>query len=244
MNSYHMKEVKNMDLRKLGMKEDLDFHRKVYSIVEQANDLEFRQHVFAYREKITAFKEALKQREKSLITKEVSSLEKRRDRAYRAITSLVSVGIAHFNAQTAEAARQIQHIIRTYGNPARLSHQEKSDVLRQLTEIFAGEGYATALDAIHATEWIEELIAANDAFDKTYLQRREKQTSFVTSSTSAARREADQVYHSLVKVMNVLMNLSPDKEKEQFIEKLNQVIDQTAYRQVTRKKRSVAKKSD
>ncbi len=56
-----MKEVKNIDLAKLRIKEDLDFHQKAYEIVEQANDLDFRQHVFVYREKIMAFDEALKQ---------------------------------------------------------------------------------------------------------------------------------------------------------------------------------------
>lgn len=239
-----MDKIKNFDLTKLGMKENLEFHRQVYQIVEKASDLEFRQHVFAYREKIIALDEACKQRQKAVRTKEVASLDKRRDRAYSALVSLVFVGLMHFDKNKAEAARQIQLVLKKYGNPTPLSYPQESDSIHQLVVVLEKEKYAPGLAAIHATEWLEELVIANKAFMEAYNRLKDKKISMVTSSTSVARKEVDHVYRSLIKEINLLLdmhnNSNSEKEKH-FSEQINSLIEKVIKDTTIRKKKTVTK---
>jgi hypothetical protein len=161
--------------------------------------------------------------QKSDYTKKIADADHRVDRALVGMKGLTVAVLHHIDPTTAEAARSLLNRINAFGNIARKSYEEETLDVNLLISDLQSDEYASKADAIGLTSWIQELRAAESAFE-LLLERRNAETSRKPQGRIRdARRETDTVYRRIVDRIDAAATLDDDPNAiyDTFIAELN-----------------------
>jgi hypothetical protein len=122
-----------------------------------------------------------------------------------------------------DAAQRVMAVIKSVGNPSRLSENAESAVITTLGNRL--ESYRSDLEAIGAQPHVDKLLEANRRFIQLETECRDvaaARTLAAQPSTSAVRKQVDPVYRTIVDTINGVVRLQPDESAHrELIAELN-----------------------
>lgn len=221
-----MGKIQVLGLSKLHTEESFGFLKMVMdelSLVETPPEgMDTNTIVKAY----TAFDDALKSANFLPSATRMKESDERRDRAWYGLHLYINaLSPWHPAAEVREKAAEVRAILNKYGDPRDKTQTEESGILHNLLQDLHGlpeeSRKAIALDA-----WVEELDAAEMAYQRSVSDRSVEEAQRVTGVVKQTRQEAEVAYRNLVEYVNAYLMLNPShKELDTFAAHLNVLID-------------------
>lgn len=255
-----MAEIKDIDLSRLHQEESFGFHQLVSIETAKCNDSKVVPLQADYISALTAFDAALKTGGTNPLSASVSELDTQRDNAYAALAMQVKNARRNLNPDKVAVAREVELILRKYGNPCALPYVEENGVIHNLIQeledynkpkenerpevvSLSDDNPDNRLALIGALDWLEQLKEVNARFLAVFTDRNATQATLVTGASKAARIAADLAYRNIVKRINALAEINGDTNYADLIDNLNFLIDRQKTILSARKTRNTKKNS-
>ena len=165
----------------------------------------------------------LKQIMKSFLTDEIYAAEQRRDRLFQEMIVSYRSARNHFREDVQASARRLKIVFDTYGKMEKKRMIDKSaaihSILQDLNSKYTDDVALTGL-----TEWVEELGAYNETFNRMRIERIEEIVSRPNSALKEVRPKVDTAYRSIIKRINTLALIEEEDAYSDFIGMLNVII--------------------
>ncbi len=166
------------------------------------------------------------------LTEELNLLDMRRDVAIIGISQVVEGFTNHFDPIFRKYATLLQSNINLYGPAiARQSLPVETASLTNLTNDWKTKpALKEAITAFNLDGWLSELIEANIAFNKKYIERAEKTGNASDSSVKPKRNEAAKIWMELRDLIESRYKITLDDEGDtapylKLINSLNAIIE-------------------
>lgn len=185
--------------------------------------------------------------QKSAYTEKIIKADQLRDGTFRGLCDAVNSALNHFDADKAEAARQLKIVLRAYGNLAQKSSDEETsgiyNLIQDLEDKYAGE-----VDLVGIADWVAELKKNNEAYKKLVQERDAESAEKPDENMRRVRMEVDSSYRDMVSAVESLALLADDEAEitayNGFIRELNAVITRYSDRLAQRDGIAEAKKKE
>jgi hypothetical protein len=162
------------------------------------------------------------------LTEELEALDTRRDKALSGLHLLASACTRHHNAAIVEAAEVLLHGMRHFGKKLTLlNYMAKTTVAEALVSQMNGEGPLADAAAILplVKGWAQELQAANEAFETTWLNRSDIRAARPDKTFTELRPSVTGAYQLLADRIAAQQLLFPSVEMVQLIAELNELTE-------------------
>ncbi len=220
-----MKKIKSITLSRLHQEESFGFHKLVYAEINSLQHEKLSDLLYKYGTALTDFDEALKQSRASVVTREITQLDEKRDKAYRGLAAQVRNSLTHFEEAKTEAAYKINLVLKNYGDPTDLPYIEENGVLENLIQDLEKPEITTCLETIGAKEWVSYLKEINSKFILSFSERNTEQSVKITGITKETRKAMDAAYATYVNRLNALVEVFEDANFTPVIEKVNKLVE-------------------
>ena len=184
---------------------------------------------------------ALKKIMKSAITPEIQAADKTRDTIFRGMTDAYKSALNHFDEQKVAAAKRLKPVFDTYGNLAAKPINEQSSGITNMLQDLTGK-YAPDCQTIGIADWAAELAAANNAVIELMHGRYDEGSERCDIVLREARLKVDEAYRVIIERISALAVIEGAANYEDFIRKLNLIVDKYANIIAQRKGSAAAKK--
>jgi len=198
--------------------------------------------VKALEAKLSAEDEALKISQKSLLTDEIESADRKRDEIFMAYRKVVKGSLGAPLDTLAEAAKVLNQSIKDYGIDPQMQLDKETGLLANLIADHQGK-LAEQVATLGLTAYTTALKEANDKVNDLIMQRADERSLVVAGALKAARAETDTAYKDLVKRVNALWIVDYDAAYDEFINYMNEEIDRYREQVLTRKKSTAVSKA-
>jgi hypothetical protein len=176
---------------------------------------------------------------KSSLTSKLTEGDYRRDRGIIGVSHLVKGYTFHFRPEIADAADRISILLDTYGNIARKSYDKETADINNLLQELRGD-YSKDVVTLKLEEWIDELAAANAAFEQIRQERYTEKSQKTDFRMKDVRQEVDKSYFLMVAQINARITLEGEEKYLPFVKELNLRIDH--YRTLVAQRKGIRKK--
>ncbi len=178
--------------------------------------------------------EAYKEEQALAETKEIRSLENRRDRAIRGFSKYIDGLILSPKANIASAALLLKNFLRNLSpNIAKEDYASESSILRKVYDAYLNNTeIKAAIITIAAQDWLTEINDANTAFENKYAARTIViSTNNNKESFTQLRPKAFEAYKKVLKIIDSRYDVALDEEVDgtdylNLINQINATIDQ------------------
>jgi len=198
--------------------------------------------VKALEAKLSAEDEALKISQKSLLTDEIESADRKRDEIFMAYRKVVKGSLGAPLDTLAEAAKVLNQSIKDYGIDPQMQLDKETGLLANLIADHQGK-LAEQVATLGLTAYTTAMKEANDKVNDLIMQRADERSLVVAGALKAARAETDTAYKDLVKRVNALWIVDYDAAYDEFINYMNEEIDRYREQVLTRKKSTAVSKA-
>lgn len=261
-----MAEIKEFDLGKQRQEEDFGFHQLACAETAKCTDAKVTPLQKAYADALDVFDKALKTGGASIISDQLLELDMQRDEAYSGMAAQIRATIRHFDPEKVAVAKEVDLILRKYGNPNPLPYVQQNgtlhNIIQDLEAFDAGttppeesseEGggdtpkaspAANRLATIGAREWLDRLKSINDQFLVAFAARNTAKGSVATGETKVARQAVDAAYRALIKRINALAEVNGDADYLSVINAINALVDRQKSVLAARKATNAKKKKE
>ena len=156
-------------------------------------------------------------------TQDLSDADRRRDRAWGALKTLVSALIEVGSAEQQAAAAKVSEVLKNYSVDVNAAFDQESALLTNaLTDL---DALGTELSALHVENIVANLKTANEEVKRLLAERNKERSGNVAGALKAAREQVDGIYDSIVRYVNAFNVLSETAEFDSFIAQWNTNID-------------------
>ena len=166
---------------------------------------------------------ALKKIMKSAITADIQEADRRRDQLFRGMVDANNAALRHFRPEVQEAARRLKIVFDTYGNLAKKPLNEQTSAVYNLLQDLNGT-YAADATTAGLKEWMDELQAASEAFDRLIKDRYEESALKTDLVLKQVRQQVDGQYRLIIERINALVTIEGAEAYTEFIRYLNTII--------------------
>jgi broad specificity phosphatase PhoE len=156
----------------------------------------------------------------SALTKQIADADHRVDRAVSGLKAVINAARYSLDATVAEAARALYLRLREFGNIRRKAYEEESAAVQVLLSDL-GNAYAQQVSTLGLHEWMMELMEAEAAFTRVYLQRGDETAIRPQERMVDVRRDIEASYHDMVTLIVASSIVNTSGVYEEFIAKLN-----------------------
>lgn len=180
---------------------------------------------------------------KSAITAEITEADLHRDTIFRGLSDAVKACGNHFNSNVKEAAARIGVVLGHYGNLTLKPYDEETAAITALVtdlQTTCAGDIATA----GINEWINELLESNTAFDTLKKERYTEEAGKTQLKMKEVRLKTDAAYTTITERINALMIVNGETAYKEFVNELNQRIEQYNLVLAQRKGRNAKKEDD
>ena len=184
---------------------------------------------------------ALKKIMKSAITPEIQESDKHRDGIFRGMVDAYKSALNHFDVQKVAAAKRLKPVFDTYGNLAAKPINEQSSGVTNMLQDLTGK-YAPDCQTIGIADWAAELATANNAVIELMHGRYDEGSERCDIVLREARLKVDEAYRVIIERIAALAVIEGAANYEDFIRKLNIIVDKYANIIAQRKGSAAAKK--
>ena len=218
--------IKRINYRKLRVSEFIQFLKDVIYICKNIDPAKLNSRLKALEESVNALDAVFKKRGSDL-TKEVATLDYRRDNAFLCFSAMIRAYGYHFDEAKMNAAEKIETLLDRYGDSIeKLSYQAETTNLRNLVdELESDAELAVAVNTLELQPLVEEIKNSNRLFHEMYLARAKKKSEGPEESAVEMRKAAVVDYFNLLNRIEAHVELSDPNTYKQLIKHLNEVIE-------------------
>ncbi len=162
---------------------------------------------------------------KSAITGKITEADLLRDITFRGLRDAVKAAGNHFNPSVKEAADRLQVALDHYGNLTLKPYDEETAaIVALITDLRTTYAPDAALTGI--SDWINELQANNTAFDTLKKERYTEDAGKTQLRMKEVRTEIDATFRTITDRINALIIVNGEAAYTEFVNELNQRIEQ------------------
>ena len=222
--------------------EHFQFHSEIRDLILKIGamdlniEMDFDEYVVLYMQ----VDEALKKINKSAITADIQTADKRRDMLFRGMSDANKSALNHFSEDVRQAATRIQIVLDTYGNLAQKPLNEQTSGVYNILQDLNGSKYKPDAIKVKIIDWMNELHVANEAFRQLMKDRFDETTMKTDIVFREARLKLDAKYRLITERIEALALIEKAKVHTDFIRSVNTIIDKytTIVAQRTGKKKA------
>ena len=171
--------------------------------------------------------EGIKKIHKSAITAEIHAADKARDSIWFGMKKANLLALNHFDPEVVEAGKRLKILFDTYGNVAHKPLNEQTSAVYNILQELQGK-YSEDVKAVNIEDWVAELKARNEDFDKLMKARFDETTMKSDIKVKEARLALDDSYRGIMERLAAMALLEGEAKFEPFIRSLNTVTDKYA----------------
>jgi hypothetical protein len=164
---------------------------------------------------------------KSDLSEAKENADQARDTVIIGINEAVrTAAVRHFDPAVNEAAKRLKIVLDAYNTPKPLTglpYDAETIAVVNLLQEFEGK-YAADVKTAGLTEWVTELHARNDDFDRLAKAYLEQQAAKPPFKMKDIRIETDEAYKKIVLVVNALIVMEGEAVYAPFVTELNELI--------------------
>jgi hypothetical protein len=152
--------------------------------------------------------------------------DKARDAVIVGIKHLIKAGIRHFDKEIREAAQRLKIVFDSYDKPVSitaLSYDAETAVINNLIHELNNK-YASDMQKVGITSWIEELQIKNNDFDYLVKNYHEEMSAKPDLHLIDLRKNTDKAYQDIITLVNALILVDKETSYDQFVTELNTLI--------------------
>lgn len=148
---------------------------------------------------LVALDKAFKIEQGNILTQDVQEIDARRDEAIKGIKKVAAGFKHHFDEQIRNAADLILRSMNKYNKRIdKLNYQEETATVTSLLNDWTNDAaLSDAVAALNFQSWQQELMEANTAFGRVYLDRVENEAAKVLVPVSKQRESVTVIYKNL-----------------------------------------------
>jgi hypothetical protein len=161
---------------------------------------------------------------KSSHTEKLAVSDHIRDQNIIGITHLVDSYAYHFRPEIVDAANRLDILLARYGHIAKKSYDKETADINNLLQELRGD-YAQDVDLLNFRDWVDELDAANRAFEDLRSERYAEAAKKTEVRMQSIRLEINEVYRVIVDQINARMTIEGEEQYLPFVKELNLRID-------------------
>lgn len=166
---------------------------------------------------------AIKKITKSALTENMGNADHRRDTTYRGMVETNRAALNSYWEETRAVAKRLQIVFDTYGNVARMTLNAETAAITNLLQELKGQ-YAADAKSIGLQHWVEELEAANNAYEQLAEARQGETAGKTDLVLRNVRVGIDEAYRAITRRIDALMEVEGGEVYETFIRRLNAII--------------------
>ncbi len=161
----------------------------------------------------------------SASTDTIENLDARRDDAFTGISFIADAYSKHYEAEYRGAAKLVSATIAKYGKRiVTLNYLSETETLRSLVSDFENQGdVKAAITQLHLTEWVNELKAANTAFNEVYLSRNQELSEQPDQNILDLKKPAIENFNSLINLVSSYNTISPNADYKKIIDEVEEL---------------------
>lgn len=231
-----MKEIGGITLSRMNNSAHFVFTKNVLTKAEanSAVTAKAATQLDAFRKAVAVEDELLVISQKSNYSEEIANADAERDALYNgyrnAVRNYLNMPIPAFQ----QAARTLAEHIKLYGiNTAAQYDRETGLIMNLITDL--EKKYSEEVDTLNLKPVVEKMKVANDLVNEYLLKREDEFRTLSVGALRNARKDTDDAYYMLVKMVNALALVFGEEAYTPFINSVNEAI--------TRYKREVLKQS-
>jgi hypothetical protein len=156
----------------------------------------------------------------SALTKQIVDADRRIDRAVSGIKAVINAARYSLDVTIAEAARVLYLRLREFGNIRRKAYEEEAAAVQVLLSDL-GSAYAQQVSILGLHEWMRELMEAEAAFTRLYLQRGDETAIRPQERMVDMRHDIETSYRGMTTLINAAAVMDAAGTYDEFIAKLN-----------------------
>jgi hypothetical protein len=157
-------------------------------------------------------------------TEKIADADYRRDRAIIGINTIVKSYLHHFDPNLEEAARDVEIRLKAFHSEIeKKSYEEESAAVKILAADLKSK-YAQPVAALGLTAWVNELSAAQDAFESFFILRNTEQATKIQERLRDVRKQADAAFRDIAARINAYTLMNGSQVCGVFINELNREI--------------------
>ena len=180
----------------------------------------FLAHIPLFEDEDTALKKIFK----SSITPEIKIADKEVNSTFRGMVDAYKSMLNHFIEAKSNAAKRIKPVFDTYGNlTVKPLNEQSSGIYNMIQEL--NDNYADECEIIGIDTWIIALTECNNTLTNLMHSRYTEIASRTSIVLKEARAKVDVSYRAMVDRINANVTLNGAGYSEEFIRRLNAIID-------------------
>jgi len=219
-------EIKNISLSRLRNEEHNQFHTDFSDLV-----IDFTPVALGIEPQFSDFTHLLGNEEETLhilqksdITDELVDSDALRDSTFRGFADSIKSSCNHFRKETRKAATRVQIVFDEFGNIAEKSYDQETTAISNLVSKLK-QDYAAEISILGVSEWIDELLANNEAFNTLIKNRYSQESAKTQMFMKRVRIEVDHAFRTITKRINALIIVNGEEAYEKFVIELNNRIE-------------------
>jgi hypothetical protein len=158
-------------------------------------------------------------------TQQIADADHRDDRLITGIRETVNAALHHFDPVIVAAAQSLWLRLKTFGEIQAKSYEEEAAAINILVEDLQSAEYASKVELLGLTPWINELAEAVADFEELLKQRIIEQSDKPKQRLRNIRKQIETVYRNMIDHINSAATLDTTDTYTEFINRLNTQIN-------------------
>jgi hypothetical protein len=154
-------------------------------------------------------------------TQQIADADHRDDRLITGIREMVNVALHHFDPVVVIAAQSLQLRLKAFGGIQAKSYEEEAAAINILTGDLQSAEYASKVELLGLTPWVNELVEAVADFEELLKQRNIEQALKPKQRLRDVRKQIETVYRNMINHISSAATLDTADTYTEFINRLN-----------------------
>lgn len=211
-----------------------------YLKAENLEELKLAAVAATFEAKIKVYDDVLVLERGNVLSGKLTQADLDRDLALRSLISIIKVYVSFPEAQKADAASVLLHLIEKYGKQIdKLPYLQESGVLNNLFQDFESEESKGAIALLHIDDWVDKLKTSAQAFDQLFVSREADNSTKLSAKVKNARLDIQAEFERLATLVNAYEIVYGAEAYTALISKINEAVN---YAQQQAARRGVRKK--
>jgi hypothetical protein len=166
----------------------------------------------------------LEQLRKSFLTDDIRALDKQRDDCITGLKMALRSLLKSSDPDKRKNAGKLKKVIDDYGNIARMDYDTESAAVYNLLQDLLGK-YIAEVKKLELEGWVTDLERYNTQIRTLTTARYAEKAEKPDMKLADVRRQVDNSYSMLIKVIEVFIITNPDSNLDDFVKELNIIIN-------------------
>ena len=162
---------------------------------------------------------------KSAATDDIVRLDHLRDGTFRGMVDTNRAALNHYDAEVAEAARQLKVVFDTYGNLSSKSLNAETSGITNLLQELSRSKYLDHVKKVALSGWVNKLTNYNQSVEAMVKQRNAETAGKTHLRMKECRVKTDEAYFAITERINALIVIEGETAYRGFVNQMNTFID-------------------